>query len=598
MFQTFEVTSNPLDGPPRLKTLRKQIAAEGLNGFLVPRADAHQGEYVAECDARLGWLTGFTGSAGFCAVLADIAGVFVDGRYRVQVRAQVDLEAFTPVDWPETSLGDWLKTALPEGGRVGFDPWLHTKGEIEKLEKALADSGVVLVPGDNLVDRIWAERPAPPNAKIVDYPVEFAGVSSVKKRHDIAKVLSDGGHAGVVLTQPESIAWLLNIRGADLPRVPVALAFAILFEDGRVSLFTDPDKVSELPADPDIEVFAWATFSDALAALKGVVRVDRATAPLAISALLDAAGVQIAYASDPCLLAKACKNPVEIAGSRAAHLRDGAAMVEFLCWLDEAAPAGGLSEIDVVRKLEGFRRATNALQEISFETISGSGPNGAIVHYRVSDDTDRVIVDGDLLLVDSGGQYLDGTTDITRTVPVGVPTTEQITCFTRVLQGMIAVSRVRFPQGVTGGHLDSLARAPLWMAGQDYDHGTGHGVGAYLSVHEGPQRLSRISDVALQVGMILSNEPGYYREGAFGIRIENLIVVQNATELAGADARAMLAFETLTYVPIDRRLIDVTMLSPGERVWIDAYHAEVLGKIGSRVTGDVLDWLKAATAAL
>jgi len=260
MFQTFEVTSNPLDGPPRLKTLRKQITAEGLDGFLVPRADAHQGEYVADCDARLGWLTGFTGSAGFCAVLADVAGVFVDGRYRVQVRAQVHLEAYTPVDWPETQLGDWLKTALPNGGNVGFDPWLHTKGEIEKLEKALADSGVVLVPGDNLVDRIWAERAAPPNAKIVDYPVEFAGVSSVKKRYDIAKVLSDRGHAAVVLTQPESIAWLLNIRGADLPRVPVALAFAILFEDGRVSLFTDPDKVSELPTDPDIDVLHGLRF--------------------------------------------------------------------------------------------------------------------------------------------------------------------------------------------------------------------------------------------------------------------------------------------------------------------------------------------------
>ncbi|MGR3662458.1 MAG: aminopeptidase P family protein [Paracoccaceae bacterium] len=598
MFQTFEVTSNPADGPSRLAALRQQIATARLDGFLVPRADAHQGEYVADCDARLGWLTGFTGSAGFCAVLAVVAGVFIDGRYRVQVRAQVDLAVFTPVNWPETQLGDWLKSALPEGGKVGFDPWLHTKSEIEKLEKALTGSGVVLVPGDNLVDRIWTDRPAPPNAKIVDYPVEFAGVSSVDKRHDIAKILQGAGQAAVVLTQPESIAWLLNIRGADLPRVPVALAFAILSEDGKVSLFTDPDKVSELPAYPDTSVLAWAAFSDALVALEGVVRVDRTTAPLAVSNLLDAAGGQIAYASDPCLLAKACKNPVEIAGSRAAHLRDGAAMVDFLCWLDQAAPAGGLSEIDLVKKLEGFRRATNALQEISFETIAGSGPNGAIVHYRVSDDTDRVIVDGDLLLVDSGGQYLDGTTDITRTVPVGVPTTEQIACFTRVLQGMIAISRVRFPQGVTGGHLDSLARAPLWMAGQDYDHGTGHGVGAYLSVHEGPQRLSRISDVALQLGMILSNEPGYYREGAFGIRIENLIVVQKAGELAGADARDMLAFETLTYVPIDRRLIDVTMLAPGERVWIDAYHAEVMDKIGPRVTGDVLNWLKTATAAL
>ena len=587
MFQTFEVTSRPEDGPARLALLRHEIAAERLDGFLVPRADAHQGEYVAPCDARLAWLTGFTGSAGFCAVLADRAGVFVDGRYRTQIKSQVDLAHFTPVDWPEVKLGAWLKKAMPKGGKLGFDPWLHTAEEIEKL----VGCGVTLVPVTNLVDRIWTGRPDKSCGKIADHPIEFAGETSADKRQRIA---ADMGADATVLTLPDSICWLLNIRGSDIERNPVVQAFAILHGDGRVVLFTDPAKAQGL----DIEVQDWDAFEAALAALKGTVRVDPASAPKAVFDILSNAGAEIFKAVDPCILPKARKNPVEIAGARAAHLRDGVAMVQFLAWLDDEASMGRLTEIDVVQKLEGFRRATNALRDISFETICGAGPNGAIMHYRVSEDSNSKIKAGEMLLIDSGGQYQDGTTDITRTVAVGVVGDEEKACFTRVLQGMIAISRARFPKGLAGRDLDPLARYPLWLAGQDFNHGTGHGVGSYLSVHEGPQRISRVSEVPLECGMILSNEPGYYREGAFGIRIENLIVVQDAPALQGADARDMLAFETLAYVPIDRRLVVIEMLSTGERDWLNAYHAKTLEMLGPLVNGTVHDWLIAACAPL
>jgi Xaa-Pro aminopeptidase len=590
MFQSFEVTSTPEKGPARLALLRGEIARAGLDGFLVPRADAHQGEYVAPCDARLAWLTGFTGSAGFCAALMDRAGVFVDGRYRTQVKSQIDLEHFTPVDWPETTLADWLKQALPDGGKVGFDPWLHTKGEMEKL----AGCGVELVAVDNLLDRIWTDRPARPSGKIIDYPVEFAGETTEDKRKRIAADINDGGADAAVLTLPDSICWLLNIRGSDIERNPVVQGFAILHADGRVDLFTDPAKAEGLALD----VQPWEAFEPALKALEGVVRVDPDTAPVAVSDILQTAGIKVQAKADPCILPKARKNAAEIAGTRAAHLRDGVAMVNFLAWLDNAAPKGGLTEIDVVKKLEGLRRDTNALRDISFETICGAGPNGAIIHYRVTKETNREIRKGELLLVDSGGQYLDGTTDITRTIAVGDVGSEEKACFTRVLQGMIALSRVRFPKGLAGRDLDALARFPLWLAGQDYNHGTGHGVGTYLSVHEGPQRISKVSDVPLKAGMILSNEPGYYREGAFGIRIENLIVVQTAPALQGADDRDMMAFETLTYVPIDKRLIKADMLSGGEQDWLNAYHAHTLDMLSPLVAGETLDWLTRACAPL
>lgn len=593
MFQTFDATASPEQGPPRLAALRAEMARDGLDAFLVPRADRHQGEYVAAADERLAWLTGFTGSAGFAAVAQDVAGVFVDGRYRIQVGEQV-AGVFTPVNWPETRLGPWLRNALPDGGRVGFDPWLHTAEEIDAARKAAP--ALEFVPHANLVDRIWTDRPAPPSSRAKPHPVEVAGETSGAKRDRLAKELRDAGQHAAILTLPDSICWLLNIRGADVARNPIVHAFAILHEDARVSLFSDPAKFDDLGPDPDIDLHRWTAFEAALGQLSGPVRVDRKTAPLAVSDILKEADVKIAWDDDPCILPKARKNPAEIAGMREVHLIDGAAMVEFLSWFDRVAPRGGLTEIAAVKALEGFRRSSNQLQDISFDTISGAGPNGAVIHYRVTETTNRDIREGELYLVDSGGQYLHGTTDITRTVVVGGPTDEQRACFTRVLQGMIAISMARFPRGLAGRDIDALARAALWRAGQDFDHGTGHGVGAYLSVHEGPQRISRVSEVKLEPGMILSNEPGYYRDGAFGIRLENLIIVREAEKTG--DMRDQLDFETLTFVPLDLRLVDAAMLGPWEIDWLDRYHAEVRNRLADRVSPEARLWLEAATAPL
>ena len=596
MFQSFDSPTHPDQGPARLNDLRAELRREGLDGFLVPRADAHQGEYVSPHDDRLAWLTGFTGSAGFCAALLDKAGVFIDGRYRVQVKAQVAPE-YTPVHWPEIKLGDWLAENVSDGV-VGLDPWLHTLSEIEALEKRLKGTRVTLREVENLVDRIWQDQPARAAEPAFKYPTELAGEGDETKRARIAKLLKDAGHRAAVLTLPDSICWLLNIRGADIARNPVVQAFAILHDNGQVQLFSDPAKFTDLGTDPDIDLHPWEDFDAALAQLQGPVRVDKTSAPLAVTRILQGAKIQIVYGDDPCVLSKACKNATEIAGTTEAHLRDAAAMIEFLAWLDTEAPKGNLSEIDVVTSLEGFRRATNVLRDISFDTICGAGPNGAIVHYRVTRETSRAIQPGELLLVDSGGQYLDGTTDITRTVAIGEPTLEQQQCFTRVLKGMISVSRARWPKGLTGRDLDPLARIALWRAGQDYDHGTGHGVGTFLSVHEGPQRISRVSDVPLQPGMILSNEPGYYREGEFGIRIENLVVVNPAPALPGADAREMLAFDTLTWVPIDRRLIVADMLDSDERAWLNTYHTDIITKISDRLSDAARAWLISATAEI
>lgn len=599
MFQTFDSHSSPDQGPPRLAALRARLAGLGLAGFLVPRADVHQGEYVAMRDERLQWLTGFTGSAGFCIVLPDVAGVFIDGRYRTQVKAQVDLGVFTPVPWPEVKPGDWIREHLAQGN-LGFDPWLHTADEIEKLEKSLEDCGVSISQiSINPIDEIWTDQPEAPLGKVFVQPDTLAGEPHAAKRARLAEGLRKAGQKAAVLTLPDSLCWLLNIRGADVPKNPVVQGFAILHDDGRVDLFLAPAKLDAAVREhlgPDVTLHPPEAFAGALQALAGPVRVDKGSAPLAVSDLLRAAGVAVAWGDDPCKLPKARKNPAEIAATRAAHLRDGVAMAEFLCWLDREAPKGRLTEIAVVQALEGFRRATNALHDISFDTICGAGPNGAIIHYRVTEATDRPVRPGELLLVDSGGQYVDGTTDITRTVAVGDPGHEARAAYTRVLQGMIAISRVRFPKGLAGRDIDALARYPLWLAGQDYDHGTGHGVGAFLSVHEGPQRISRLSEVPLEPGMILSNEPGYYREGAFGIRLENLIVVEEAPALG--DNRAQLAFETLTWVPFDRRLILADQLAPGEREWLDAYHAGVQERLGNRVSGPTLDWLRDACAPL
>ncbi|MFK7868949.1 MAG: aminopeptidase P family protein [Roseobacter sp.] len=596
MFQTFEVSARPEQGPPRLASLREAMSSAGLDGFLVPRADAHQGEYVAPRDERLAWLTGFTGSAGFCAVLFEKAGVFIDGRYRTQVKAQVAKE-FTPVPWPEVKLADWLKHELPNGGVVGFDPWLYAVGPLQAIEDALVGSGIVLQASDNLIDRIWEDQPDAPNFPARAHPIEFAGEPSIEKRKRLGVALASSGCAAAVITLPDSICWLLNIRGADIARNPVVQGFAVLHADGLVDVFMNASKLEALREHLGDEVTQHApdqllSFADAL---EGDILLDKDTAPVALTRVL---GDRAKLGRDPCAMPKACKNEAEIDGAAAAHIRDGAAVVELLCWLD-AQPPGSLRETQVVSRLEELRRRDNALQDISFETIAGTGPNGAIMHYRVTEETDSTLEDGHLIVLDSGGQYLDGTTDITRTIAIGDAPVEAAQAFTRVLQGMIAMSKLRWPVGLAGRDIEAIGRMPLWLAGQDFNHGLGHGVGAYLSVHEGPQRLSRVSHVPLLPGMILSNEPGYYREGAFGIRIENLIVAVDAPALPGGDPeRDMLCWRTLTFAPIDRRLIVPDMLSTAERDWLNQYHRDVFESIGPSVSEAAQAWLKTATAPI
>jgi Xaa-Pro aminopeptidase len=591
-FQSFDDSTRPEQGPPRLDALRAEMRRDGLDAFLVPRADAYQGEYVSERDARLAWLTGFTGSAGHAVVLEDKAGVFVDGRYRVQVRAQI-ADVFTPVDWPETSLADWIAANAPKGAKIGIDPWLVTMDQARGLSEKLPESELVRT--DNLIDRIWDNQPDPPLGPIIAQPVELAGEAAVDKITRLAKTLAPARAA--ILTQPDSIAWLLNIRGSDIPRNPVPHAFAILHDNARVTLFVDPVKLKDLDTKLAADIATPEEFLSALAALEGPVTLDPATCPLAVADALEAAEVAVEESADPCLLPKARKNETEIAGARAAQQRDGLAMCRFLAWLDDTAP-GGLTEIDVARKLEGFRRESNALRDISFETISGAGAHGAIVHYRVTETTNAPLKDGELFLVDSGGQYFDGTTDITRTIAIGSPGEEERQNFTRVLKGLIAVSLLRWPSGLAGRDLDPFARHALWQAGLDYGHGTGHGIGAYLSVHEGPQRLAKTGTVPLEPGMMLSNEPGFYREGAYGIRLENLVVVQEADRLPGQSVETMLSFETLTYVPIDRALIVAEMLTHEERAWLDAYHATCRARLAPELDPETAAWLEAATAPI
>ncbi|SLN44122.1 putative peptidase [Roseovarius gaetbuli] len=603
MFQSFDDTARPDQGPPRLAALRAALAEAGLSGFLVPRADAHQGEYVANCDNRLAWLTGFTGSAGFCAVLADVAGVFVDGRYRVQVKTQVDIAHFTPVDCPEVRLGEWLKQHLPQGGEVGFDPWLYTVEQLEALEKSLTGSGITLRAVENQIDRVWPERPERPRRPITIQPDDLTGRPHAEKRHDLGAALEAAGKRCAILALPDSICWLLNIRGSDIPRNPIVQAFALLDWTGAVTLLTDAEVSPEVKAHlgDHVHLRPYGGLLETLDAAQGATfQIDPASTPAIVLSHLQALAAEperaitITCGDDPCVLPKACKTEAEIAGTRAAHLRDGAAVCELLCWFDEQSP-GTITEIDVVTQLEACRAATGKLLDISFDTIAGSGPNGALAHYRVTRSSNRTLQNGDLLVLDGGGQYLDGTTDITRTLPVGDVGADERAAFTRVLQGMIAISRLRFPAGLAGRDLDAIARYPLWLADQDYGHGTGHGVGVHLCVHEGPQRLSRTSHEPLKPGMILSNEPGYYREGAFGIRIENLLVVSDAHLLPGGDVSGKLCFETLNFVPIDRRLIDRDMLTQPERDWLDAYHQECRDKIGSRLSARARLWLDQAT---
>jgi Xaa-Pro aminopeptidase len=603
-------SASPTAIADRVKALRAALRAAGLTGFIVPHADEHQSEYLPASAERLAWLTGFAGSAGMAIVLADSAAIFVDGRYTLQVRDQVDGTLFSYEHLVETPPAKWLAGRLKSGDRIGYDPWLMTIGEVRRFAAACRGANAECVPvAENPLDKVWSDRPAPPLGQVSVQPLDYAGEDARDKIARLQASLRDRKVDAVVLPQADSIAWTLNIRGADIAHNPVPLAFAILPANGKPSVFIDGRKLTNSVraaiadlAEPK-EPSALAGDLAALGASGAKVLLDPQTTADAIAGAIREAGGTIVEGPDPVALPKARKNATELDGARRAHLRDGVAMVRFLAWIDANAPDGGIDEIAAADRLEAFRADTaradgSELIDVSFDTISGAGPNGAIVHYRVSTATNRTLEPGSLYLVDSGAQYVDGTTDITRTVAMGDPSAEARACFTRVLQGMIAISRARWPKGLAGRDLDGFARYHLWLAGQDFDHGTGHGVGAYLSVHEGPVRLSRISEIPLEPGMILSNEPGYYREGAFGIRIENLVVVQVAPDLPGADDRAMYSFETLTFVPIDRRLIDAAMLSGPERDWLNAYHAEVLEKIGPRVGDAVRAWLEAATAPI
>ena len=608
MFQTFDQGSDSSASPARVAALRERLRAAGVDGFLVPRADAHQGETVAPHDERLAYLTGFTGSAGLAIVLTGRAALFVDGRYTLQAGNQVDTDLFEVVPEHETSAAAWLERVLGEGEVVAYDPWLHGKAQIDRLAEAAAKRQARLAPLEpNPIDQIWTDQPPAPMGAVRVQPERFAGESAADRRRRIGASIADSGAGAAVLTQPDSLAWLLNIRGSDLPHSPVALGFGVLEADGAVALYMEPDKIDgavRAHLGNEVCVTRPERLGDDLAAMSGkTVLLDQATCPLWVANRLEAGGAVLAWGEDPCLGPKALKNAAELAGTRAAHRRDGAAMARFLHWLEQTVARGAsLTEIDVVGALEGFRVGTGRLMDIAFETICGAGPNGAIVHYRVSRETNRTLLPGELLLVDSGGQYQDGTTDITRTVPIGPVDETAIRPFTLVLKGMIAISRARWPAGLTGRDLDPLAREALWRAGLDYDHGTGHGVGVYLNVHEGPQRISRRGgDVALEPGMILSNEPGYYRPGRFGIRLENLLAVSEPAVPEGGE-RPMLGFETLTLAPIERCLIDRGLLGPDDTAWLDHYHARVLAEIGGELDregdGAVLDWLARACAPL
>ncbi len=603
MFQTFEAPAQRGAAAIRIKELRRLMAAWHLGAYLVPRADEHQGEYVPPSAERLRWLTGFSGSAGLAIVAKKAAVLIVDGRYTVQARAEVDAAAMEVSQLPRARIAEWLGENLSRGQTVGYDPRLHTVAEVERLEAALKAKGIKLrAIARNLIDRLWGrERPAAPLNPVTVHPVKLAGKSAQDKIADIQGRLKADGQDAVILTLSDSVAWAFNIRGADIPHIPVALAFAVVPQTGKPELFIAPEKIDS-PARSHLEAFARvsppAALADRIKALRKAkkrVRVDPNTAAFWFARALGGAR-RIARGPDPCLALKAVKTAAEIKGAHAAQVRDGAAVVRFLAWLDAQAP-GDIDEIEAVRRLEGFRRATNQLREISFDTISGSGPNGAIVHYRVNASTNRTLRSGELFLIDSGAQYLDGTTDITRTVAIGRPTPEMRERFTLVLKGHIAIATARFPEGTRGIDLDPLARSALWQHGLDYDHGTGHGVGSYLSVHEGPQSISKAGMAPLQPGMICSNEPGYYKEGAYGIRIENLVLVTEPVEVAGGD-RPMMGFETLTLAPIDRRLIVKEMLAADEIAWLNAYHARVAETLSPELDADSRRWLEDATALL
>ena len=602
-FQNFNVQGGPDFGVKNLPKLRQQLVMLGVDGFLVPHEDEYQNEYLPECNDRLMWVSGFTGSAGAAVIMNDKAAMFSDGRYTLQMRDQVDGTLFEYVSTETTSVAEWLSANLMSGQQIGYDPRLHSPQALAKIKAAVTKAGGTLIAlAPNPIDIAWEDRPAPPKAKLTVQPIELSGESHGDKRSRIGQAILDAGAHAALITSPASIAWLLNIRGGDVKCTPLPLSTLLIDTKGNVDLFIDPEKVTDdvrRHLGNQVSLHNEDVFEIHLKNFSGLhVLVDPATTSAWYSETLKSADAKVIAQMDPIALPKACKNQAEIAGTKAAHIRDGASIARFLHWLDTEAQSGNYDEIQAAQKLEDFRVQGGDLKDLSFETISGAGSNGAIVHFRVTHDTVQKLSRGSLYLVDSGGQYQDGTTDITRTVPIGTPSDEMRNRYTLVLKGHIALARVRFPEGIPGSNLDALARMALWEQGLDYDHGTGHGVGVFLGVHEGPQRIAKWPNtVALRPGMIVSNEPGYYKTGEYGIRIENLQFVTPPASIKDGE-RDMLGFENLTWAPLHKDLIQTDILTPTERDWVNDYHARVLELIAPQLDGDVKAWLEDACQPL
>lgn len=605
MFQLFDPVSDKTFASKHLPLLREEMKALKIDGFIIPHDDEYQNEYIPAYAERLMWVSGFSGSAGAAIVFGDLAIIFVDGRYTLQVRQQTDEKHFSFEDLVETPPDQWLADRAPKGSRIGYDPMLHTKAGVERLEKAAKKAEFMLVALDrNPIDAAWKDQPARPLSSATPHSLDFAGKSSADKRKEIADAVAKSGADATLITSPTSIAWLFNIRGQDVSRTPLPLARALAWTNGKATLFIAPEKVgNELPGflGDDIDIRAECDLEPTLLRLgrEGKkVAVDPALAPVKFATTLTEAGAKVIDLADPCAILRATKNETELNGTRVAHIRDGAAVTQFLHWIATSAQNGSVDEIEAAKRLEEFRASTGKLRDLSFDTISGAGENGAVVHYKVSTATSRKLRPGELLLIDSGAQYLDGTTDITRTVPIGVASQEMRERFTLVLKGHIALATARFPAGTTGTQLDILARKALWDAGLDYDHGTGHGVGSFLGVHEGPQRIAKApNSQALMPGMILSNEPGYYKTGGYGIRIENLIVVTEPQAISGGE-RPMMSFETITLAPISLDLVVSSMLTELERHWLSKYHARVRQTLTPLLPEVVGGWLQDATRSI
>lgn len=581
--------------------LRQTLREAGFDGWIQPRADEFQGEYVPASAARLAWLTGFTGSAGVSIILKDKAAVFSDGRYSIQLKEQIDLNVFQPCHLVTNPADDWVSKNLAPGEILAYDPWLLTEAEVKRFDAAAAKAGgSVAAAKQNLVDKIWLDRPPPPATPILPHPLEFSGVDAVKKQEEVANKIAESGATAALLTQPDSIAWILNVRGSDVEHTPLPLSFAVLGSDASIQWFVNPNKLDEKTRNwvgKNVKIDHINSFADSLKKYNDKSILVSESAPAAALAILRSNGANVIVGKDPVALPKSIKNKVEISGARAAHKRDAKAVIRFLHWLSTEGQSGEVTEIEASDRLESFRRGLDLFKDLSFPTISGAGANGAIIHYRASEAKEFKLQRNSLYLCDSGAQFLDGTTDITRTIAIGLPSQDMRRTYTLVLKGHLALSAARFPKGTTGTQLDTLARAPLWEAGLDFDHGTGHGVGSYLSVHEGPHRVSKAaSNVALAPGMILSNEPGYYRAGSFGIRIENLLLVTEI-DIPGSE-RESYGFETLTLAPYDRNLIDTSLLSQTELEAIDLYHARVRNELAEHLSDDEAGWLISATAPL